>query len=119
MTNELTYIQSGDYLIPNLTLSEPTEAAPLSRYGRMRKDFLEKHRPILFQKMVLEESLYPHLREIDKTVRRRLDEMMPQLAKEAGATETLKAADPMSWVGLMNSCKAQAEEILLSELVFN
>ena len=119
MTNELTYIQSGDYLIPNLTLNEPAEAAPLGRYGRMRKDFLEKHRPILFQKMVLEESLYLHLREIDETARQRLDEMMPQLAKEAGATETLKAADPMSWVGLMNNCKAQAEEIILSELVFN
>ena len=119
MTNELTYIQSGDYLIPNLTLNKPAEAAPLGRYGRMRKDFLEKHRPILFQKMVLEESLYPHLREIDETARQRLDEMMPQLAKEAGATETLKAADPMSWVGLINNCKAQAEEIILSELVFN
>ena len=66
MTNELTYIQNGDYLIPNLTLSEPPEAAPLGRYGRMRKDFLEKHRPILFQKMLLEESLYPHLREIGR-----------------------------------------------------
>ena len=54
----------------------------------------------------------------DQTARQRLDEMMPQLAKEAGATEALKAADPMSWVGLMNSCKAQAEEIILHELVF-
>ena len=36
---------------------------------------------------------------------------MPQLAKDAGATEQLKASDPMKWVGLMNTCKAQAEEI--------
>ena len=119
MTNELTYIQGGDYLIPNLTLSEPTKATPLGKYGRMRKDYLEKHRPILFQRLVLEERLYPHLREIDETARRRLDEMMSQLAKEAGATEALKAADPMRWVGLMNNCKAQAEEIILSELVFS
>ena len=42
---------------------------------------------------------------------------MPQLAEEAGATEQLKARDPMQWVGLMNSCKAQAEEILLAELI--
>ena len=31
----------------------------------------------------------------------------------------MEAADPMSWVGLMNNCKAQAEEIILSELVFS
>ena len=40
---------------------------------------------------------------------------MPQLTKEAGATEELKASDPMKWVGLMNTCKAQAEEILMRE----
>lgn len=119
MSNELTYIQNGDYLIPNLTLSEPPEAAPLGRYGRMRKNYLEKHRPILFQKMLLEESLYPHLREIDETAHQRLSEMMPQMAKEAGVTEALKAADPMKWTGLMNTLKAQAEEIILNELVFS
>ena len=41
---------------------------------------------------------------------------MPQLAAAAGATEQLKASDPMRWVGLMNTCKAQAEEILMAEL---
>jgi hypothetical protein len=45
--------------------------------------------------------------------------MMPELAKQAGATEQLKASDPLKWVGLMNNCKAQAEEIILNELVFN
>ena len=44
-------------------------------------------------------------------------QLLPQLAKEAGATEQLKARDPMKWVGLMNTCKAQAEEILMAELI--
>ena len=43
--------------------------------------------------------------------------MMPQLAESAGATEELKARNPMRWVGLMNTCKAQAEEILMAELI--
>ena len=59
----------------------------------------------------------PHLLEIDETAQSRLEQMMPQLAKEAGATEELKASDPMKWVGLMNTCKAQAEEILMAELI--
>ena len=42
---------------------------------------------------------------------------MPQLAEAAGVTEELKARDPMAWVGLMNTCKAQAEEILMAELI--
>ena len=56
----------------------------------------------------------PHPHE---TAQSRLEQMMPQLAKEAGATEELKASDPMKWVGLMNTCKAQAEEILMAELI--
>lgn len=117
--DELTYTQNGDYLIPNLTLSEPPEAAPLGKYGRMRRTYLKEHRPILFQRLVLEEKLYAHLREIDETAHQRLSEMMPQMAKEAGVTEALKAADPMKWTGMMNTLKAQAEEIILNELVFS
>ena len=117
---ELTYTQNGDFLIPNIKLKEePGSQPPLGKYGMMRKTFLKEHKSILYDIMVLEETLFPHLREIDAAARQRLDEMMPVLAKEAGATEDLKARDPMRWVGLMNNCKAQAEEIILTELVYS
>ena len=106
MNNTLTYRQNGDYLIPNLELSgQPVK--PLGKYGRMRKTYLKEHRPVL----------YPHLLETDETANHRLDQLMQALALEAGATESLKASDPMKWVGLMNSCKAQAEELILAELI--
>ena len=116
MTNTLTYIQNGDYLIPNLTLSSQTEK-PLGKYGRMRKTYLKEHRPILYSQLLLSEKLYPHLLEIEETANQRLERMMQQLYQEAGATEELKASDPMKWAGLMNSCKAQAEEVILAELI--
>ena len=116
MNNPMTYIQNGDYQIPDLKLSQQPEK-PLGKYGRMRKTYLKEHRPILYNQMLLSEKLYPHLLEIDETAQSRLEQMMPQLAKEAGATEELKASDPMKWVGLMNTCKAQAEEILMAELI--
>ena len=45
---------------------------------------------------------------------------MIMLMKEgiAGVTEELKACDPMRWVGLMNTLKAQAEEIIQDELIY-
>ena len=36
----------------------------------------------------------------------------------AGTTEELKARNPMRWAGLMNTLKAQVEEVLLQELVY-
>ena len=116
--NELSYRTSGDYLIPDLTLTEQ-EQKSLGKYGRMRKKYLQEHRPVLWNQMILSETLYPHLREIDETAASRLEQMLPALAKAAGATEELKASDPMTWVGLMNTCRAQAEETILNELIYS
>ena len=112
----IEYKQNGEYLIPDVTLNE---TKPIGRYGGMRKQFLKENRPILYSRMLLSETLYPHLLETEETMERRMEELIPKLAETAGATEKLKAADPMKWVGLMNNCKAQAEEILLSELVYS
>ena len=114
--SELTYTRCGDYYIPDLKLSEQPEAA-IGKYGRMRQRYLKEHRPLIYNQLLLTEKLYPHLIEIDETAQSRLEQMMPQLAAAAGATEQLKASDPMRWVGLMNTCKAQAEEILMAELI--
>ena len=116
--SSLTYRQNGDYQIPNLSLSDRSQQ-PLGKYGRMRKTYLKEHRPVLWNSMILSETLYPHLREIDQTANSRLEQMMPQLMQAAGVTEELKASDPMKWTGLMNSLKAQAEETILRELIYN
>ena len=116
MENKLNYTQNGDYLIPVLTLSE-TGTKPLGKYGRMRKKYLRENRPVLWNSMILSETLYPHLREIDETANRRLEQMMPELMKRNGVTEELKASDPMMWTGLMNNLKHQAEEVILAELI--
>ena len=116
--SELTYRTSGDYLIPDLSLSETAET-PLGKYGRMRKAYLKDHRPVLFTNLLLSEKLYPHLREIDETAQNRLERIMPKLMQAAGISERMKAENPMQWVGLMNNCKAQAEETILRELVYS
>jgi hypothetical protein len=68
---ELTYRLVGDYLLPNLALNDPPDAEPLGHYGRMRRTFLKEHRPALYSKMLLSETLFPHLRETDEAARSR------------------------------------------------
>ena len=92
----------------------------LGKYGRMRLRYLREHRPVVWNCMTVKGTLFSHLLEIEDAANERLEQMMPKLAKAAGATEQLKAsAPPLQWVGLMNACKAQAEEIILTELVYN
>ena len=113
---ELNYTMKDEVLLPELSLPE-TE--PIGRYGRMRQKYLREHRPFLWNQLLMNGTLWPHLHEIETAARSRIDLMLPKLAAEAGATEALKVADPLKWTGLMNSCKAQAEEAVLSELIYN
>ena len=116
MMNELTYTKNGEYWIPDLTAAE--QPMELSKYGRMREWFLKEHRTITYNNLLLSGKLTAHLMEIDRAAVNRMEEIVPELAKRAGATEELKATNPMRWVGLMNTCKAQAEEIVMNELIY-
>ena len=119
MMMELTYRKAGDYFIPNLQLPEHEQRQkPLGKYGMMRKQYLEENRPVLWNRLILTDALFPHLREIDEAANARLEQMMPRLMEAAGVTEALKAGNPMAWVGQMNALKAQAEEMILSELIY-
>ena len=118
MSNNITYTRYSDYYIPNLTISE-SHHQPLGKYGRMRKNYLREHRQVLWNTMILFGTLYPHLREIDETANRRMEQLMPELMKKNGITEKLKAKDQMTWVSLMNNLKSQAEEIIFEELIYN
>ena len=113
---KLEYLKNGDYFIPNLVLSEQPQTS-IGKYGRMRKTYLQEHRPAFFNHLLLSEKLYPHLLEIDQAANERLELLMPTMIKAAGITEQLKATDQMRWVGLMNTVKAQVEEIIFVELM--
>lgn len=98
---EITYMKNGDYLIPNIGLPEQSDHIPLGKYGHLRRKYLKEHRPILWNEMVLNGTLWDHLHEIDDVAYERLDHMIPALAEATSATDALKAVDPMKWVGLM------------------
>lgn len=117
---ELTHTRVGDYYIPDLILDEAPEepTRDIGKYGRMRLTYLKQHRRKLYRELVSTGKLQAHLLDINDTANEWLDRMMPQMAKAAGVTEELKARDQLAWVGLMNCCKAQVEELIFSELVY-
>ena len=114
---EITYHKENGYLIPNVVVGCDT-TRPIGKYGRMRRAYLREHRPVLYGIFVQNGILYDHLIETDNAAQSRLEVMVPALAKAAGATEALKAADQMKWVGITNACKAQAEEVIFQEIIF-
>ncbi|MBV0898994.1 TnpV protein [Faecalibacterium prausnitzii] len=114
-SRNVTYSTVGDYQLPNLILNQPRK--PLGKYGRMRLSFLRQQHPALYNTMLLNGSLYPHLIEVEQTAESRMQQTMAQLLKQNPAPD--KEQNQMAWVQHMNSLKAQAEELMLTELIYS
>lgn len=114
---ELKYQCCGDYLLPDLGLTD-AEKLPLGKYGLLRQRYLEENRPGLYTRLMLSGKLLEHLQEIEQTAQNRLESLMSQLSMQSSVTEELKAQDQLAWVQRMNALQAQAEEMILSELIY-
>ena len=115
MSSNLNYTQTGDYLLPNLTLNQPRK--PLGKYGRLRRTYLMNHRPVLYHTMLMNGSLYPHLMEVEQTAESRMQQTMEQLLKQDPAPD--KAQNQLMWVQHMNSLQKQVEEVIRTELIYS
>lgn len=115
MKQNLNYTKCGDYFIPDIRLTH-TGTQALGKYGRMRRAFLEQNKQMLFNNLVLTESLFPHLWEVQQTCEKRMELLMADLV--AKNPEPDKATQQLAWVAHMSSLKAQAEEIVVAELIY-
>ena len=115
MSSNLSYTQTGDYFLPNLTLHQPK--TPLGKYGRLRRMYLKEQRPVLYHTMLLNGSLYPHLMEVEQTAESRMQQTMEQLLKQNPAPD--KEKNQMAWVQHMNSLQEQVEEVIRTELIYS
>ena len=114
---KLTYHLCGDYLLPDLTI--PDKPVALGKYSRMRKTYLKEHKPILYNVLLLSGKLTEHLIGVDAECRERLETLLPQMTRQEGVDEALKARNQMEWVQRMNNIRQSAEEIIRSDLIYS
>ena len=112
----ISYTRSGDYFIPDLKL--PEETRPIGKWGRLHRDYLKEYHPVQFNNLVLSGNLWTYLADLNEQALQRMDTLIAQMQSAEGITETLKAADPITWVQRMNSITARAEEIVREELIY-
>ena len=115
--NGLWYELIGDYYIPVLTLSSE-EQRPIGKWGRMHREYLKEHRPILYNDLILSGQLWTYLADLNEQTQERLSLIVEQMKASEDVTEELKATEQMAWVGAMNSIRNRAEEIILREMIY-
>ena len=113
-----TYRQVGDFKIPNLTLPPEETNMKLGKWGMLHKNYLLKHKKVLFTTLLTQGKLYQHCAEIENQARNMFDSLVEQIKTAEGITEQLKKENQMEWAQQMNNIQARATEIVNSMLIY-
>ena len=113
---EIHYAQVEEYQLPLLTLPQTDDTELLGKYGRMRLAYLKNQRPVLYNRMLLNGTLWPHLQEVQRAASEQLERTIAALADKFPAPD--KERSQLLWVAHMNGLKAQAEEVVVREIMY-
>ena len=114
---EVTYRMQNGYQVPNLLMPQTPEVH-LGKYAELRREYLKKHRRVLYTNLKTSGKLTEHLSEIEQTARKMVEQTVARMAQNEGVSEALKATNPLRWTGLMNNLRHSAEELVLSDLIY-
>ena len=113
-----TYRQVGDFNIPNLTIPPEEANIRLGKWGMLHKTYLEKHKKVFFNSLLMQGKLYQHCAEIEKQANKMFDMLVEQMKVIEGVTEELKEGNQMEWVQRMGNIEERAMEIITSENIY-
>ena len=117
MKYEITYKEKNGLLYPDFLLPEQARY-PIGKYGSLRLAFIKEHRKGTYTTLLTQCRLNAYLHDIDITAKEQVRLITAQLAQSRGIDEKLKVTDPLEWAVQMNSCKTSAEEIVMSEIIY-
>lgn len=88
---KLEYQKVSDYYLPLISVPE---GKPLRHWGRMRRDYLRNHRPVLWNTYLTQGTLWEHLNAVDDETDARMELLIEQMKKTECITEKLKRQNP-------------------------
>ena len=111
----MEYALVGDYYLPALKLPL---TRPIGRWGMLYKAYLKLRKPAYYQSLLLSGKLDAVLADVEEQAAERYEVLIEQMSQREGISEKLKEENQMEWVRRMNSIRNRAEEIVLTELVY-
>ena len=116
--NNISCRRVGDYNIPNLVLPSEEANITLGKWGMLHKDYLHKHKKVLFTTLLTQGKLYQSCADVEKQAQDMFDTLVEQIKTAEGVTEQLKSENQMEWVCRMQNIEARAKEIVATELIY-
>lgn len=114
----VTYTQTGDYLLPNLSLPAEKEPGNIGVWALRHKRYLKQHHKVMYYNLLTSGKLHSHLADIEEQAQQLFLRLVKELAEKEGVTEQLKSADQMAWVRRMNNIRDLVTEIVNDKIMF-
>lgn len=111
-----TYTQTGDYLLPDLSLPAEKETGNIGVWALRHKRYLKQHYKVLYYNLLTSGKLHSHLADIEEQAQQLFLRLVKELAEKEGVTEQLKSDDQIAWVWQMNNIRSRAIEVISKEL---
>lgn len=118
MSNKIQYRCVGDYLIPNLIIPSEEANVRLGKWGIIHKNYLEKHKKVFFNTLLMQGKMYQHCAEVENQARDMFDTLIEQMKVAEGVTEELKEHDQWDWVQKMCNIEQRARECVINEIIY-
>ena len=113
----LKYELVGDYYLV-VGDDEPEEDQPIGVWGQRHLRYIREHKRVFYTNLLTSGKLQSHLADIEEQAENMYNRLIEEMAERQGVTETLKAEQPMEWIGLMNNIQACAREVVNNELIY-
>lgn len=116
--NSITYRQVGDYNIPNLTLPPEESNISLSKWGMLHKEYLLKHKKVVFTTLLAECKLWQYLANTDTQAQQMFDTLVEQMKQNENITEQLKEENQIEWLRRVASAESRVREVIINEIIY-
>lgn len=117
MSNKIQYRLVDDCLISHLILSPEKANITLGKWGMLHKDYLAKHKKVVFTILLSQGKLWQYLADVDTQAQEMFDMLVEQLKEAESITEQFKEVNQMEWIRKMNNIQNRATEKIETDLI--
>ncbi len=113
-----TYMQVGDYMLPDLLPAEEEKKANIGAWAMRHKRYLKQNHKVRYYNLLTSGKLNSYLADVEQQAQNLFSRLVKDLAEKENVTEELKSTDMMLWVQKMNNIRNRATEIVNAELIY-
>lgn len=113
-----TYMQVGDYMLPDLLPAEEEKKANIGVWAMRHKRYLKQNHKVRYYNLLTSGKLNSYLVDIEQQAEEMFFRLVKDLAEQENVTEELKATGMILWVQRMNNISNRATEIVNLDLIF-